>query len=218
MESSVNVLHLPPERAWTFYHLPRALADHGIEANGVIHIGAHHGEEVGVYRECGLDVVLVELDLDNVAVLRDKFAGAADVIVVAGAVSPHRDAQSVVYYRHERSVWSTTVTGRESYLSANNPTVAGTAPAYWLPDLQAQYDWANILTIDTQGTELDILKTAELDNVDLVIIEATHRKNDTASYDRDVVAYMAGQYWRPVERWIHDSSGYDDLLFVKDLD
>lgn len=210
-------IFLPPEQAWTFSRLPGLIAKYKLSPFEVIHVGAHVGEEVNIYKECGFSrIILIEPDPEQIKFLTERFKDDRQVVVISAAVGTD-EVETAKFYRFERSVWGTIKTGKESYLSNNIPIDDGIEVSIVsLPNLQASYRNVNFITIDTQGTELDVLKTANLNVLDLVIIEVSDRPNDTASSYSDTVEYMAQQSgWILAERWTHDSSGYDDLVFVK---
>lgn len=201
----MTVVYLDPAQAWTFARLPLVLKSLDITERKVLHIGAHLGEEVGIYQHCGFTkITLVEPDPRQVHYLLDKF-GAVDEITVHG-VAIGTEFGDADLYLAERTVWSGL---------SPHPT-ASTGKTYRVPvvPLSSLQDDHNIVVIDTQGTELDILKTADLSTLDLVIIETTPRHNDTASRYADVESYMTGVGWRLVEIWVHDKSGYDDAVFA----
>lgn len=207
---SVTSVSLPPEQAWTFARLPGVLASHVIKPISVVHIGAHHGEEVPIYRECGFGpITLVEPDPGNVAVLRERFGADQDIFIIGAACVPKASARGAktTLYRAQRSVWS----GLQPHPSAatgDTVQVATVTPDHVLGE-------ANVVVLDTQGTELDLLAACRLDLVDLVIIETSLRVKDTAAFHNDVVVYMDRRGWAVAEEWIHDDSGYHDVLFVR---
>lgn len=213
----MKTVWLPPQDAWTFVRLPGLLEMYDIRPNCVLHVGAHHGEEVAIYKECGFGrIALVECDPQNVMVLDRKFGGDETITVLPYAASTKPGP--ITLYRSERSVWSSTVNDKKSYLSANNPQEAGTVPALTVAELQMYHPYANpnVLVIDTQGTELDVLKTADLKRVAMIVIEVCHREGDTASFFDDVIAYSEEIGFIPVEEWVHDQSGYNDLVLVRE--
>ena len=55
-------------------NLPHLYAKYNMKVTGVIHVGAHHGEEYPVYRQCGIPwVIFIEPIEENCAILRQKF-------------------------------------------------------------------------------------------------------------------------------------------------
>lgn len=196
---------LPPHQAWTFARLPEVLASHGIPADWVLHIGAHHGEEVEVYRQCGFEQIsLVEPDPRSARLLHDRYGGDPDITVWACAAVAEKAGTATLHYAG-RTVWS----GLRPHPSATGQQV--TVDTVALNTIQHD---ANVLVIDTQGTELEILSAADLGRLDLVIVETTRRPGDGAALYDDAVTDMRRRGWQVTEEWVHDGSGYTDTLFV----
>ena len=202
----MRTVHLPPDQAWTFARLPHVLAAHDVDPCVVAHIGAHHGEEVAIYRQCGFwHCYLYEPDPRSYTVLHERFAGADDVTVSPLAVTATRTGPAQLHLA-ERTVWS----GLHPHPTATGETVE--VPTVAIRDL---LDATNVLVLDTQGSELDLLRAADLEPLDLVIVETTRRPGDGAALFADAMAYMDSQGWRAVEEWVHDNSGYTDTVFVR---
>lgn len=200
-------VRLPPPQAWTFARLPIVLRDLDITAGSVCHVGAHHGEEVDVYTQCGFDpIILVEPDPGQVAELRRRFADREDVDIIEAACGTEPGRGRL--YRTHRSVGSTLAP------SLAEPTVGAPVPVdvVRLPEIQGG---ANVLVIDTQGSELSVLSTADLTRVDLVVVETSRRPGDTAAYYPDAVALMDARDFAVYEEWVHDGSGYTDTVFAR---
>lgn len=198
-------IYLPPAQAWTFARLPAVLAEHGIDAVAVTHVGAHHGEEVPVYRRCGFRrIVLVEPDPRNLVVLHERVRDEPDVSVVAAAATPAPAGEQTLYLC-ERTVLS----GLVPHPDATGDTVQVRTVA--LADLHP----TNLLVLDSQGTELDLLRVADLDVLDLVVVETSRRRDDGCAYYDDAVSHMDAQGWVLAEEWVHDGSGITDTVFVR---
>ena len=74
--SGLKRVAMTREQSWTFELLPEALAELGIEAQSIMHVGAHKGEEVPIYQKCGFDqITLVEPDPVNAAVPARRVPG-----------------------------------------------------------------------------------------------------------------------------------------------
>jgi FkbM family methyltransferase len=193
------------EQAWTFDLLPDALADLGVPATGVIHVGAHRGEEVEVYRKCGFGrVTLVEPDPANADFLRAEFP---DCDVVECAVAPELGRATL--HRAENTVYSGLVP------DAGQPTT-GSVEVYTRPLRLIQADHpANVLVVDTQGTELEALATADLDGVDLVVVETQELSRKLyAAFWPDAVEALGKVGFVPAIRWEHEQY-FADTLFVR---
>ncbi len=171
----------------------------------VLHIGAHQGEEVAIYRQCGYgDIRLVEPDPAQVDYLSTTYGDSPDVQIMAAAVIPGGPSL-VKFYRRERSVHGSLF------------PAAGSEPINVRGVLMGEIqDNANLVVVDTQGLELEITRTIDLTRpgLEMVIVETTRRHGDTAGYFDQVVEYMASWGWPAFEEWIHDGSGYTDTIFI----
>lgn len=189
------------QTGWTFDALPAALSRWNVEPRGIVHIGAHRGEEVPVYRRCGFgSIALVEPDPRNAQIC----ALQPDVTVVEAAVASERGTATLYVPTDTRFA------GLQ-----RNPAkpAARTIAVSTLPACDVQGD-ANVMVVDTQGTELDVLSTADLDRLDLVIVETAQTSGPVYAARYDVlVEWMRSRDWRMAEVWAHEAI-YADTLFV----
>lgn len=204
----MSQIFLPPHQAWTFARLPAVLAAHDIDPRGVTHIGAHRGEEVDIYRQCGFTCIhLVEPDPRNLHVLRDAFGDATDIAIIAAAVTSDPWHGTAALHLAERTVWS----GLTPHPTATGTwVIVDTVPIATLLDDGE----TNVVVLDTQGSELDLLRVIDLHPLDLVIVETTRRPGDNAAFYDDAVSHMHAQGWAVTEEWVHDGSGYTDTVFT----
>jgi len=201
----VRTVHLPPHQAWTFARLPAVLAELGIDPFVVAHVGAHHGEEVEIYRQCGFGhCYLYEPDPRSYALLWERFHDADDVTVSPLAVTPAPVGPQWLHLA-ERSVWS----GLHPH-----PTATGQAVEVQTVAIGELLDATNVLVLDTQGSEMELLRAADLDKLDLVIVETSRRPGDGAAHFVEATGYMTSRGWRAIEEWVHDGSGYTDTVFA----
>lgn len=201
--SGMKRVAMTPEQSWTFDLLPEALAELGIDAKAILHVGAHRGEEVPIYRECGFaSIVLVEPDPDNAAYLRDEHP---DVTVVEQACGAHEGVATL----HRAGVFAGLAA------DPNHPAPDTVSVAVGpLRDVQAEHP-ANVLVVDTQGSELEVLATADLSGVDLVIVETQELRRDLyAAFWPDAVEALGKVGFVPAIRWEHEQH-FADTLFVR---
>lgn len=132
----------------------------GIPRTGVVHVGAHRGQEVADYRRVGFDrIVLVEPNpalrqlLDHLDV--------AEVHCCAAGTGPS-----------PASLYVTEWDERSSLHPPLHYPVVSEVPVDVRPlsELQAG---CNVAVIDVQGSEHDVIRSAELDRLDVVIVETS---------------------------------------------
>ncbi len=189
--------------SWSFRQLPRALADLGLTPKHVLHVGANLGQEVVDYRRAGIErITLVEPDPEAAAALRAAYPDLS-VLEVACATSA---GTGQLRRADDASVWSTLATTPLPHGKAVTSQVDVTVVT--VADIQGDSDRRDIdmLVIDTQGTELDVLRSADLTRLSLVVIETQNiDPAQHAGYFPDVERYMAGHGWKPALQWLHEA-------------
>lgn len=206
--SGLKRVAMTREQAWTFSLLPEALADLGIAATSLMHVGAHRGEEVEVYRKCGFDrITLVEPDPDNAAFLRAEFPDCAVVECAAG-----EQAGTATLHRAANSVFSGLK--QDPGIPEAGQVEVDVRP---LRDIQAEHA-ASVLVVDTQGTELEVLASADLSAVDLLILETQELSRKLyAAFWPDAVEALGKVGFVPAIRWEHEAH-FADTLFIRRAD
>jgi hypothetical protein len=72
-----------------------------------------------------------------------------------------------------------------------------------------------VLVVDTQGTEMDVLLSADLSTLDLVIVESQTIGPDAyGAYWPELADWAAAHRWRPAIQWARDRDGWADTLLV----
>ena len=180
--------------------MPQALAELGLSLKHVIHVGANLGQEVPDYRRAGIErITLVEPDPDTAAKLRAAHPDLP-VLEVACATQP---GTGLLSRADNADVWSTLATTPLPH----GKTVTSRVQVTLVTVAEIQGD-ADMLVVDTQGTELDALMSADLTRLSLVVIETQNiDPHQHAGYLPDVVAYMAGHGWAPALQWLHEAQG-----------
>lgn len=191
---------------WSLRLLGDALEELRIRPSGVIHIGAHLGQEVPIYLGCGLDrITLVEPDPEACAVMAGQpWINNVGVGIVnracgsTGHATFHRMAE-----------------GAFSGLSADSrmaETASFDVEVVRVDAVQAEHR-GNILVVDTQGTELDVLATVDLALLDLIVVEAQREyRGAPGAYWRDLMKWCLDEGWMPRIQWKRDDRWSDLLL------
>lgn len=194
-------------------NLKQLLAELDVEPAGVIHVGAHRGQEVPEYRAAGFGRIhLVEPEPDLAARLRRKFPDCEvhETVCVASRaktrqfnVASQRKWSSLLDIPPDQSRTGETIEVRERIKVA----------ACRLVDIQTG---CNVAIVDTQGTEQDVLEGADLDALDLVIVE-TVEPGDVwrPAWDRPAAdAWFAERGWGPVHEFGHTAPDVSDVAYA----
>lgn len=188
--------------------LPSLMRRHWVPPVGVIHVGAHRGEEVPTYTRCGFaKITLVEADPDLAQALTIAHADDPDITVLALACADEPEGKAT-FVRHAPS----TSSGLRQVEGLEVQAVMA-VPCAPLRDIQGGH---NVAVIDTQGTELDVLASADLRMLDVVIVETTRNPapRQAASW-AGVNRHMAAAGWEHVDDWPHENGGWIDSVYLR---
>lgn len=187
--------------ATKFEDFPQLISRLGIVPVGLIHVGAHEGQEIPYYQMAGFDnrITLIEPIPELAESLRKQYP-LLDVRQVACAAGPGEQTLSIM----SRSNLSTLATPRPDDRPVRQITVDVTTVADICKELRIK---PNVCVIDAQGLELEVLYGTELSNAefDLVIVETcTVRDHTMSAYYPDVWQYMDSHGYMPVGKWSRD--------------
>nr|WP_188262345.1 FkbM family methyltransferase [Azospirillum tabaci] len=154
---------------------------HGVAPRGIIHVGAHEGEEYINYQEAGCSRVLfVEADPATFATLQARFAGNGDVVCLNAAVS---DTAGLARFSRMSSRQSSSLLEPTGHLTVYPHITVDEVielETRTLPDLLTSNGLApgdfNVLAIDAQGSECRILNGCRslLPRFDAVMTEVSY--------------------------------------------
>lgn len=183
--------------------LAELMAREGIAPRGVVHVGAHLGQEIGGYQEIGFEqIVVVEPNPECHALL----AGINGVSLVPAACGREEGtAQLYLTTKRKRSSLY------EPIKDANEPV---TVPVVPLASVQAG---CNVVVVDVQGSELDVVAGADLDALDLIVLETrTVDEYQGAPLHDQVVEEMRRLGWVVADVWLHGKGRVRDVVFVRE--
>jgi FkbM family methyltransferase len=175
----------------------------GVSPRGVIHVGAHEGQEAGDYDE--LKQLYIEPIPSLAKLLRDE---GFDVLEVA--ISNYTGTSD--FYITDFDQGSSLLLPLEHSIQ-NKITVSVDTLENVVPD-SSPY---NCLVIDVQGAELDVLKGTKVEKFDLIICETNSRERYSGSpVHEDIVGYMKDNGFRLSKFFSHSEDNViKDCVFVK---
>lgn len=196
---------------WSLRLIGDALEELRIRPVGVIHVGAHLGQEVPLYLSAGFTrIALIEPDPQGCAVMAGQSwidnPGVGIVNRACGARG------SATFHRMAEDAFSGLVqnVGQVEVASFSVQVVP-------ISDIQAEYP-GNVLVVDTQGTELDALYTADVSTLDLIIIEVqSENPGAPGAYWPDLITWCREAGWIPRIQWKRDDRWSDVLLTPRRL-
>lgn len=152
-----------------------------IQKKGIIHLGAHQGEEVETYLNVGFEkIFLVEANPELCELLKEKFKNEPSVQVANCAVSDKSGEFEFHIHASNNGVESSSLLPMKDLsriVSSMHTKKSIKVPCYTIPDLMNQFNLAaqdfNVIVSDIQGSDYFALKGAGdmLSGFDAVIAE-----------------------------------------------
>jgi FkbM family methyltransferase len=177
-----------------FHAFPDLIARLGVDPRHLVHVGAHEGQEMPYYQAAGFRRITLVEPIPALAAQLAADWPDAEVVQVACAERAGRETLHLM----RRSNMST--------LAApdHRDRITGSIPV----DVRRLADvapGANVAVVDAQGLELDVLRGANLELLDLAVVETCTVVDPTmADLYEHVVAFMAAAGFVEVDRWVRD--------------
>lgn len=191
--------------------------------SGVLHVGAHFGEEYLSYIDNGISrVVFVEPLKENFQVLEDRFGAIDDVVLInKGAGSEKKELNM---YRASNNLVSSSVLKPKRHLTQH--------PDVLFDDGQTEIEIDridnmlndivpyNFMNVDVQGYELEVFKGSGefLDRIDFIMTEVNRDEvyEDCAQVE-EIDEYLSKYRFKRVETsW--DGDCWGDAFYIKEKD
>lgn len=189
-----------------FQGFPHLMAALSVEPRHVLHIGAHRGEEFPFYKQAGIRrVTFVEANPELARDLGEQFARLQDpdieveVLYAAAGTATERPLLTIM----KRTNLSTLAQPQKHDDIVEQVRV----DAVRVDEIQR---WprmlgVNILVVDVQGMELDVLASADLATLDLVIAECSTVPDPSMAVTYDELDdYMTDKGFTEVHKWHRD--------------
>lgn len=198
--------------------LPGLMDRLGVAPVGVVQVGAHTGQEVPALVRCGFRrLVMVEPNRDHSAALARELGRH-----LSGRPEPEggHSSQEVVMAAagRERGTATLHVTEHDQQASLLPPlaplSVTRLDTTEVIPVREVQHG-CNVLVVDAQGSELEVLAGADLDRLDLAVIEGSaEARYHRGSTQQAIAAYMQAGGWRLVANWTHARANVADMAWL----
>lgn len=186
--------------------------------NGIIHVGAHYGEEVPDYIESGVtNIVLFEPLKENFDILSNRVKGLDGNIILHNTALGSTSQRSTMYVSDNEGQSSSLL--KPSVHLTHHPNVYFTGSEEVNVNLLDCYDCkqCNYIHLDVQGYELEVLKgaTETLKHIDYVYCEVNRDElYEGNAYVEEIDQFLKQYDMERVETyWMGEIWG--DALYVK---
>lgn len=191
----------------------------GMKVRGVIHVGAHWGQEYDVYMDCGANYcIFIEPCKEALRVLKQRLSNYDNVIIYNCACSDHEGTETMNVSKANQGM-SNSLLKPALHLEyyPDIPFVEGElVPVRTLDSLPIIRERYNVLAMDVQGAELLVLKgaTETLKSIDYIYTEV----NREELYERCArVEQLDGflyEFTRVESMWV-TGKGWGDAIYIR---
>lgn len=199
------------------------MLEYGIRPSGVLHVGAHQGNEISTYRKNGIKkVVFIEANPNLASRLRDRFTDQADVKVIEAAASETegRATFNITSFDQSSSLLPLKEHARlYPKIKVDHSVEVRTAR---LDDLLAEagvdFQAIDFIAMDIQGAELMALRgaTSCLENVKALQIEINYKQlYEGCALIFEIDEFLAKHDFIRVHTQTPYSETWGDALYVR---
>lgn len=192
---------------------------YNMNISGVIHIGAHYGEEVSNYVNLGIDdIVLFEPLKENFEILKNNVSDSS-ANIIGHCVALGNKNQNVNMFLSSNNLESSSVLKPKIHLDLHPEVIFSGEETVEMKRLDGfLFKNYNFINIDVQGYEMEVLKGAEktLENIDYLYCEVNRNEvYEGNAYIEEIDNYLLNYNMRRVETfWWYDGP-WGDALYIK---
>ena len=198
----------------------KLLKEYDMRISGVLHVGAHFGEEYLSYIDNGISrVVFIEPLKENFQVLEDRFGAMDDVVLInKGAGSEKKELNM---YRASNNLVSSSVLKPKRHLTQHPDVLFDDGQTVIeidrIDNMLEDIVPYNFMNVDVQGYELEVFKGAGgyLEWVDFIMTEVNRDEvYEGCAQVGEIDEYLSRYQFKRVETsW--DGDCWGDAFYVK---
>jgi len=193
---------------------------YNMDIKGIIHIGAHRGQEISDYIDGGIqDIILFEPLSANFQALEENLS-EMNANISGHQVALGNEEKTVTMYLSDNDQMSSSILKPKKHLQ-NHPTVLfeGTEEVEMmcLDSYSDETDGFNFINMDVQGYELEVLKggSETLNHIDYVYCEVNRDEvYENNAYIEELDEYLANYDMERVET-VWSGGIWGDALYIR---
>lgn len=193
---------------------------YNMNVSGVIHIGAHYGEEVSGYVKVGIEnIILFEPLKENFEVLKKNILPYSNLNIKKYQVALGNQNTTITMNLSSNNLESSSILKPKQHLNLYPDITFDRTEEVELQKLD-DYNCKNynFINMDVQGYELEVLKGAKdtLNHIDYVYCEVNRDEiYEGNAYIEDIDQYLLNYNMRRVETsWWYDGD-WGDALYIR---
>lgn len=191
---------------------------------GVIHVGAHHGEEISTYMKMKIkDIVLFEPLEENFKIIEQKthgINGFTNTKIRKYQVALGNDDKIVKMNLSNNELESSSILKPKEHLNLYPGIVFDRVQEVQMKKLDGyNCEKCNFLNVDVQGYELEVLKGAKetLRHIEYVYCEVNQKEvYENNAFIEEIDDYLSSYGIKRVETFWWYNDGWGDALYIKE--
>lgn len=184
--------------------LSKALKDYNIQVGGIVHVGAHSGQEGDDYRKLTDNIIMIEPIPMRAQQL---YIQGFDVFQMAAWDKNETLDFYVTDFDEGSSALKPIEHSVKEKITVEARKLKGVIPVEY-----------NVIVVDTQGSELKVLRGADLKQFDVIVCETSERvRYEGAPSKKDIVKYLKDYEVVDVHYHSQDKIIQDNLFIKKEL-
>jgi FkbM family methyltransferase len=191
--------------------------------NGVIHVGAHHGQEVPAYQNYNIrDIVLIEPSIEAYNIISSRYQNDTNIELFNLAAGSFNGVANF-FTETKNKGQSNSLLKPKTHLSRHPRIKFNNIISINVKTLDSiiinKFKY-NLLVLDTQGYELEVLKGAAelLNNIDYIISEvSTEELYEKCAIIDDLDAFLSEYSFnrQNTHWWRKGKAPWGDALYIK---
>lgn len=200
--------------------LEQVIVKYQMKIKGIIHVGAHYGQEYEAYVNNGVtNIVFIEPCTPAFKVLQSRVGNSENVITFQCACG-EANGHAEMYVETKNNGQSNSLLKARTHLirypeiQFNDRETVAVRRLDELPLNIANY---NLLMMDTQGGELNVLKgaTQTLMGIDYIYTEVNNQElYEGNAMVHEIDAFLDDQFHRVETYWVGDH-GWGDAIYIR---
>lgn len=208
-----------------FIPLPQLIAKYNLggKIKGIIHVGAHFGEEAADYQACGIHkIVWVEPCRQALGKLHEKFSSQESTVIM-GCAFGEKMGTTEMYVANENLGASNSILAPDKHLQQFPSIVFNERETIMVFPMDTfaflQVGWYNFLNMDVQGYEDRVLKGGHntLKSIDYVYTEVNRAEVYANCAKVDQMDLLLADFDRVETKWCDggEAGDWGDAFYIR---
>lgn len=192
---------------------------YNMKINGVIHVGAHYGEEIPSYIKKDIKNIVVFEPLEKSFEVLEQNVSKLNANIIGHQVALGNEEKNISMYLSSNNLESSSILKPKLHLIQHGHVTFNETEQVEMKTLDSyHYTDYNFINIDVQGYELEVLKggTETLKHIDYVYCEVNRDEvYENNAYVEEIDEFLSAYDMKRVETFWWDNGNWGDALYIR---